>query len=156
MSEEGNGASVAVLDERAQATRANERVRGWGQANLRDLLPDRPEAFAGECGIAEVSRERRGGQGQPPIVVVREFADPGPVEKTREIVRRHTLPVITGSPGFPTVYVFRDEQEPSRAATGALFDTRADAPRSRKGFLQVLREKAGDMTPIPPQVGRGG
>ncbi len=103
VSEEGDGASVAVLDERAQATRANERVRGWGRANLRNLLPDRPEAFAGECGIAEVSRERRGGQGQgqPPIVVVREFADPGPVEKTREIVRRHTLPVITGSPGFP-------------------------------------------------------
>ncbi len=67
VSEEGDGASVAVLDERAQATRANERVRGWGRANLRDLLPDRPEAFAGECGIAEVSRERRGGQGQGQI-----------------------------------------------------------------------------------------
>ena len=155
LTEDGDGVSVTVFDGREQAARANEQVRGWGQANLRDLLPDRPEAFAGECGIAEVSRERRGGQGQPPIVVVREFADPGPVEKTREVVRRHALPVITGSPGFRAVYVFGDEQERSRAATVALFDTRADALRSRKGFLQVLRETAGDMAPIPPQVGAG-
>ncbi len=120
-----------------------------GRANLRDLLPDRPEAFAGECGIAEVSRERRGGQGQgqgqPPIVVVRELDNLGPVEKTREIVRRHTLPVITGSPGFPAVYVFRDEQEPSRAATVALLDTRADALRSHERSLRALREEAGDV-----------
>ncbi len=145
VSEEGDGASVAVLDERAQATRANERVRGWGRANLRDLLPDRPEVIAGECGIAEVSRERRGGQGQgqPPIVVVREFAAPGPVEKTREIVRRHTLPVITGSPGFPAVHDFRDEQE--RAATVALFGTRAEALRSHKRSMQALRGTAGRL-----------
>lgn len=155
VSEEGDGASVAVLDERAQATRANDRVRGWGQANLRDLLPDLPEAFAGECGIAEVSRERRGGQGQPPIVVVREFADPGPVEKTREIVRRHTLPVITGSPGFRAVYMFRDEREPSRAVSVALFDTRADALRSHEGFLQVLREEASAVAPTPPRAATG-
>ena len=110
-----------------------------GQANLRDLLPDRPEAFAGECGVAEVSRERRAGQGQPPIVVVRELDNLGPVEETREIVRRHALPVITGSPGFRAVYVFGDEQE--RAATVALFDTRAEALRSHKRFSQALRER---------------
>ena len=106
VSEDGDGLSVTVFDERAQAARANEQVRGWGRANLRDLLPDRPEVFAGECGIAEVSRERPAGQGQPPIVVVREFGDLGPAEETREIVRRHALPVITGSLGFRAVYMF--------------------------------------------------
>src|SRR4051812_26651234 len=79
VSEDGEGVSVTVFDDRAQAAMANEQVRGWGQANLRDLLPDRPEVFEGECGIVEVSRERRAGRGQSPIVVVREFADLGPV-----------------------------------------------------------------------------
>ena len=90
---------------------------------------------------------------QPPIVVVREFADLGPVEKTREIVRRHALPVITGSPGFRAVYVFGDEQE--RAATVALFDTRAEALRSHKRSMQALRGTAGDMAPTPPRVAAG-
>ena len=157
LTEDGDGVSVTVFDEREQAARANEQVRGWGQANLRDLLPDRPEVFAGECGIAEVSRERRAdqGQGQPPIVVVREFADLGPVEETREVVRRHALPVITGSPGFRAVYTFRDEQEPSRGATVALFDTREDARRSHERSLQVLREEAGDVAPTPPWAATG-
>ena len=130
-------------------------MRGWGQANLRDLLPDRPEVFAGECGIAEVSRERRAGQGQPPIVVVREFADLGPVEETRDVVRRHALPVITGSPGFRAVYMFRDEQKQSRGATVALFDTREDARRSHERSLQVLREEAGGVAPTPPWAATG-
>ena len=155
VSEDGDGLSVTVFDERGQAARANEQVRGWGQANLRDLLPDRPEVFAGECGVAEAARGRGAGQGQPPIVVVREFADLGPVEETRDVVRRHALPVITGSPGFRAVYMFRDEQKQSRGATVALFDTRADALRSHEGFLQVLREKAADVAPTAPRAATG-
>ena len=155
VSEDGEGVSVTVFDERGQAAKANEQVRGWGQANLRDLLPDPPEVFAGECGIVEVSRERRAGQGQPPIVVVREFADLGPVEETRDVVRRHALPVITGSPGFRAVYMFRDEQKQSRGATVALFDTREDARRSHERSLQVLREAAGGVAPTPPWAATG-
>jgi len=157
LSEEGEGVSVTVFDDREQAARANGQVRGWGQANLRDLPPDRPKVFAGECGIAEVfSREQRADQGQPPIVVVREFADLGPVEETRDVVRRHTLPLITGSPGFRAVYMFRDEQKQSRGATVALFNTREDARRSHERSLQVLREEAADgMAWPPPRVGIG-
>jgi heme-degrading monooxygenase HmoA len=155
VSEDGDGLSVTVFDDSAQATRANERVRGWGRANLRDLLPDLPEVIAGECGIAEVSPGWRAGRGQPPYVVVRAFADLGPVEETREIVRRHALPLITGSPGFRAVYMFRDEQERSRGATVALFDTRADAMRSHERSLQVLREEAGVMAPAAPRAATG-
>ena len=151
VSEDGDGLSVTVFDERAQAARANEQVRGWGRANLRDLLPDRPEVIAGGCGIAEVSPDRHAGRGQrqPPYVAVREFADLGPAEETREVVRRHAVPAITGSPGFRAVYIFRNEQEPSRGASVALFDTRADALRSHERSLRVLRGKAGDMAPTP-------
>ena len=155
VSGDGDGLSVTVFDGRAQAAWANERVRGWGRANLRDLLPDRPEVIAGECGIAEVSGERRADQGQPPVVVVREFGNLGPVEETREIVRRHTLPIVTGSPGFRAVYMFRDERDQSRGATVALFDTRAEALRSHKRSMQALRGTAGDMAPPPPRVAAG-
>ena len=149
VSEDGDGVSVTVFDEREQATRANEQVRGWGRANLRDLLPDRPEVFAGECGIAEVSPDRHAGRGrrQPPYVAVREFTELGPAEETRRIVRRHALAAITGSPGFQAVYVFRDAREPSRAASVALFDTRADTLRSHERLLRVLREEAGGAAP---------
>ena len=157
VSEDGDGVSVTVFDERGQAARANEQVRGWGRANLRDLLPDRPEVFAGECGIAEVSPDRHAGRGrrQPPYVAVREFTELGPAEETRGIVRRHALAAITGSPGFQAVYVFRDAREPSRAASVALFDTRADTLRSHERSLRALREKAGEMAPTPPRVAAG-
>ncbi len=155
LNEEGEGVSATVFDEREQATRANERVFGWVEANLRDLLPDRPEVFAGECGIAEVSGERRADQRQPPYIVVREFADLGPVEETREVVRRHALPVVTGSPGFRAVYMFRHERERSRGALVALFDTREDARRSHERSLQVLREEAGDVALTPPWAATG-
>ena len=157
VSEDGDGLSVTVFDGRAQAARANERVRGWGRANLRDLLPDRPEVIAGECGIAEVSPGRHPGRGQrqPPYVAVRAFDGLGPAEETGGIVRRRALPAITDSPGFRAVYMFRDEREPSRAASVALFDTRADALRSHEGFLQVLREKAADVAPTAPRAATG-
>ena len=82
------------------------RAGGQGQragARMGAGQPARPAAgpvggvHGAECGIVEVSRERRAGQ---PIVVVREFADLGPVEETRDVVRRHALPVITGSPAL--------------------------------------------------------
>src|SRR3712207_337397 len=95
LNEEGEGVSVTAFDEREQAIRANERVFGWVEANLRDLLPEPPEVVAGESGIAEVSPERGAGRRKPPFVVVREFDGLGPVEKTREVVRQHILPLIT-------------------------------------------------------------
>ena len=155
LNEEGEGVSVTAFDEREQAIRANERVFGWVEANLRDLLPNPPEVVAGECGIVEVARERGAGQRQPPFVVVREFQNLGPVEKTREVVRQHILPVITGSPGFRAVFMFREEREPLRGATVALFDTRAEALRSHERSMRALREEAGDVAWTPPRVGMG-
>ncbi len=157
VSEDGDGLSVTVFDERSQAARANEQVRGWGRANLRDLLPDRPEVIAGECGIAEVSPDRHPGRGrrQPPYVAVREFGDLGPAEETGGIVRRRALPAITASPGFRAVYMFRDEREPSRGASVALFGTRADALRSHARSMQPLREEAGGEAPTPARAATG-
>ena len=129
------------------------------QSDLRDLLPDAPEVIAGECGLAEAAPGRSAGhdQRQPPYVVVREFADLGPVEGTREAARRLALPLVTGSPGFRSVCLFRDEREPSRAAMVALFDTRADALRAHERSMRALREAAaaGGVAWPPPRVGVG-
>ena len=51
--------------------------------------------------------------------------------------------------------MFRDERGPSRGATVALFDTRADAMRSHERSLQVLREKATAVAPTPPRAATG-
>ena len=155
LNEEGEGVSVTAFDDREQAIRANERVFGWVEANLRDLLPEPPEVVAGECGVAEVAPGWRAGQGQPPIVVVREFDKLGPAAETREIVRRHALPVIAGAPGFRAAYIFRNEREPSRGASVTLFDTREDARRAHERSAQAFREQAGGMAPSPPRVASG-
>ncbi len=157
VSEDGDGVSVTVFDDRGQASRANEQVRGWGQANLRDLLPDAPEVVAGECGLAEAAPGRGAGrdQRQPPYVVVREFQNLGPPEGTREAARRLALPPVTGSPGFRAVYIFRNEREPSRGASVTLFDTREDARRAHERSAQAFREQAGGMVPSPPRAASG-
>ena len=160
LNEDGEGVSVTAFDEREQAIRANEQVFGWVEANLRDLLPDAPEVIAGECGLAEVAPGRGAShdQRQPPYVVVREFQNLGPPEGTREATRRLALPLVTGSPGFRSVCMFRDEREPSRAAMVALFDTRADALQAHERSMQALREAAaaeGGVAWPPPRVGVG-
>ena len=48
---------------------------------------------------------------------------------------------MTGSPDFRAVYMLRDEREPSRAASVALFGTRADMLRSHERFSQALHER---------------
>jgi len=157
LSEEGEGVSVTVFDDREQAARANAQVLGWVRDNLLDLLPDPPSVIAGECGIAEAARDRGADKRQPPFVVVREFENLGPVEEAREAARRHALPLIAGSPGFRSVCMFRDEREPSRGAMVALFDTRADALRAHERSMQALREAAAadGMAWPPPRVGVG-
>ncbi len=150
LNEEGEGVSVTVFDDRAQALRANEQVRGWVQSSMRDLLPDAPEVFAGESGIAEVTPGWHAGQ--PPFVVIRKFDNLPPVEETRGVIRQHTLPIITGSPGFRAAYFLRNEQEPSRGAVVTLIDTRENAMRSHEQSVRVFREKTGAA---PPRVVAG-
>ena len=46
--EDGHPVSVSIVDSRAAAVVANERVREWVAANMADLLPDPPEVTMGE------------------------------------------------------------------------------------------------------------
>jgi heme-degrading monooxygenase HmoA len=156
LTEDGDGVSMTVFDEREQAIEANGQALAWVRDNLGDVVPEPPEVVAGECGLAEVAPGRGADQRQPPYVVVREFQNLGPAEATREVARRLALPLVTGSPGFRSVCMFRDEREPSRATMVALFDTRAEALRSHERSMQALRENAADEVAwAPPRVGVG-
>ncbi len=53
--------SVSVFDDREAAVRANEQVREWVGANLRDMLPDPPEVLSGEALLHDVSKLQGGG-----------------------------------------------------------------------------------------------
>ena len=149
-SEDGDAVSATLFDDRAQAMRANERVRAWVQAEMPDLLPEAPEVFAGEPGIVEAKPDWHAGR--PPYVLVRKFDGLPPVEETYGVIRQHTLPLITGSPGFRAAFFLRHEQEPSRGAVVTLFDTREDAVRSHEQSVRVFREKTGAA---PPRVMAG-
>jgi hypothetical protein len=142
-SEDGHAVSLTVFDGRRSAMRADDLVREWVVSSLRDLLPNPPEVLAGEALLHEVPWLRSGG---PDLyVTILSYDGMGPKEAVLPLVREHVFPVVTGAPGFRAVYVFGDEQEPSRAATVALLDTRADALRSHERSLRALREEAGDV-----------
>ncbi len=49
----------------------------------------------------------------------------------------------------------RDEREPSRAASVALLDTRAEALRSHERSMQALCEKVGGVAPAPARAAAG-
>ena len=46
--EDGRPVSVSIVENRAAAVVANERVREWVAANAADILPDPPEVTIGE------------------------------------------------------------------------------------------------------------
>ena len=46
--EDGRPVSVSIVDSRAAAVAANERVREWVAAHMADLIPDPPEVAMGE------------------------------------------------------------------------------------------------------------
>ena len=65
------------------------------------------------------------------------------------------MPVALHSPGFRGFYAFRDEADPNRAVSVALFDSRDDALRSHERVVGVMRERPGEMAYRPPRVVMG-
>ena len=71
------------------------------------------------------------------------------------MVSQHTLPVITGAPGFRTFYAFRDQTNPSRAVSVTLFATREEALRAHERVVGIMRERLGELAPRPPKTVMG-
>ena len=150
-SEDGHVVSVSVFDGREAAARANEQVRGWVVSNLGELLPNLPEALAGEALLHEVSQPRSGGPAM--FAAVRIYDGVGPKDEVLPMVREHIFPVITGAPGFRGYYAFLDERDASRGVSASLFDTREHAMAAQEQVVAAMRDKR--IAPNPPSVMAG-
>ncbi len=60
--EDGRPVSVSIVESRAAAMAANERVREWVSANMADLMPDPPEVAMGEMLIDAATFEEEAGE----------------------------------------------------------------------------------------------
>ena len=150
-SDDGHIVSVSVFDDREAATRANEQVRGWVVSNLGELLPNLPEALAGEALLHDVSQLQSGGAEM--FAAVRVYDGVLPKEEAVRITREHALPLVTGAPGFRGFYAMLDERDASRAVSVSLYDTREHAMAAQERIVATMRDKR--FAPNPPGVMAG-
>lgn len=148
--DDGHVVSVSIFDDGPSASRANEQVRGWVQANLKDLLPDPPEVMAGEALLHKEAKVQGGGD---LFVTIRAYEGVGPKDEALPMVREHVFPVITGAPGFRGYYTFLDERDSSRGVSASLFDTRDHAMDASRQVVEVMRGKR--IAPNLPSVWSG-
>ena len=156
VTEQGDAAySISIFDDRQSALGAHQRVRQWIETNMRDLMPEEPEVVAGETVFHEVShpQDQQKDRQQSLSVVIRVYQGiTGQTETMHSTVSEHTLPAIIRAPGFRGFYAFRDEDDPNRAISVTLFDTREDAMHSHEEVVGIMRERLGEMAYRPPQV----
>ena len=150
--------SISIFDDRDTALDAHQRVRTWIDANMRDLMPEKPEVTAGETVFHEVAQpqEQHTGSKSPLFVVIRIYTGlPGQTETMHSLVSEHTLPAIMNAPGFRGFYTFRDEQDPNRAISVTLYETREEAMRVHENVVEIMREQLGELAYRVPRVVSG-
>jgi quinol monooxygenase YgiN len=156
LTEQGDAAySISIFDDRATAMDAHQRVRQYIDANMPDLMPDEPEVTAGETVFHEVAQpQEQHRQTQKSLfVVIRIYTGlPGQTETMHSLVSQHTLPAIMNAPGFRGFYAFRDEEDPNRAISITLFETRAEAMRTHERVVEIMREQLGELAYRVPKV----
>ncbi|MBD0273852.1 MAG: hypothetical protein ICV73_18230 [Acetobacteraceae bacterium] len=110
-------------------------------------------AFAAEQGNAAHTRSA---SPQPLLAVVRGCEGiTGQAETMHSAVGERALPLVTGAPGCRGFYAFRDEADPARAVSVALFTARVGVMRSHEAAVEVTREKpSGTVVLATAQYGR--
>jgi hypothetical protein len=150
-SEDGHIVSVSVFDDQSSAEAANDRVRQWVAANLKDALPDPPEVVAGEVR-REVSPQGQGG-GEGSYVVVRQYEGVQSAERLAALADEHVVPVIRQTPGLRGHHAFFAGGQ--RVVAVSMFDTRDNAIRASDRVVGIMRERAKEVAPDPPRVTSG-
>ncbi len=156
--ESGEGVSLTLFEHEDQATEANERARSWVQSELRDLLPDPPEVFAGNVVVnaeAEGQQSLFGGAGGELYVVIRKFEAMTDPDGAVRFARETSMPLARSSPGFLAFYSAWGDPGRTRAAVVTLFDSRENAERANERTLALIREKGGSAVPPPTRVVAG-
>jgi hypothetical protein len=152
-SEDGHIVSVSVFDDRRAADAANDRVREWVAANLRDALPEPPEVLAGEVRRDISGQAGSGTEGL--YVVIRQYDGVRSLEMLVTLADEHVIPLIRQAPGLRGHYTFAIEGDQSRTVAVSLFDSREHAMRVHEQVVGIMRERAKDVAPKPPGVTSG-
>jgi len=121
-------------------------------------MPEEPEVVAGETIFESIAhpQEQRKDRQRGLFVVIRTYRGlPGQTETMHSMVSQHTLPAIMNAPGFRGFYAFRDENDPDRAVSVTLFDSREEALRTHEGVVRIMREQLGELAYRPPRVTMG-
>jgi len=150
---DGHLVSVSAFDDQRFAEAANERVRGWVSADLRDALPDPPEVLAGEVR-REVQGQGQGGA-EGAYVVIREYEGVRSIERLTALADEHVLPVIRQAPGLWGPYAFTSGPDRGRVVAVSVFEGRANAMRVGERVVGIMRERAKEVAPDPPRVTAG-
>lgn len=156
--ESGDGISVTLFERGEQAVRANEQARAWVRSELRDLLPDPPEIFAGDVVVSAEAEGEGGpftGRGGELYVVIRQFAGMSDSDGALRFAREDSVPLTRASPGFLAFYAAWGDAGRTSAAVITLFDQRENAWLANEQVLAAIREKGGQVVPPPVRVMAG-
>jgi hypothetical protein len=139
-SERGDIISCSVYGDAAAAARSHEQVRGWVQANLKDILPDAPpEGFSGPVGPHAIVSPQSGGPDQSLYCFVRKSENLPPAESMRPIIEA-MLAAVQKAPGFRGGYFLRSADDPTRGASVLFCDTREHAAAVHEATLAIMRK----------------
>lgn len=152
-SEDDAAVSVSLFESRDAALEANARARQFVQSSLKDLLPNAPEVFVGECLMNEMPD---GSEGQPVHIVVRQYDGVrAKGQQLQDWARRNALPIITKAPGFRGFHLATAEGDDSKLASVSMFDSRDNAQRCHEQVVKTVREVGRDLFPNAPRVTAG-
>jgi quinol monooxygenase YgiN len=135
-----------------------ERAEEWIGSSLHDLLPGQAEILGGEAAFHEVNRpqDQQKDRQSSLFAMVRTYHGlPGQTETVHSVVSEHTLPAITKALGFRGFYAFRDEDDPNRAVSLTLFDSREDALQSHAEVMGIMRGNLGELAYEAPEMEGG-
>ena len=152
-SEDGHLVSVSAFDDRSNADAANDKVREWVAATMRDALPDPPEVLAGEVR-RQLSGQAQGGA-EGAYVVIRQYDGVRSIERLTALADEHVLPVIRQAPGLWGHYTFTSGQDQGRVVAVSVFEGRENAVRVSERVVGIMREKARELAREPPRVTAG-
>jgi hypothetical protein len=158
ISEAGAAYLIGIFDDRDTARATYQRAEQWIGANMAGLMAGEPEVIGGDVVFHQVSQPREQQKDRQPALfaMVRSYHGlPGQTETMHSLVSEHTLPALTKSRGFQGFYAFRDEEDPNRAISLTLFDSREDALQSHAEVVGIMRGNLGELAYEMPDMDCG-
>jgi hypothetical protein len=156
--DDDSGMGITVCEDKAALDAVLTHTIPWTSNNLRDLLPTPPEVRTGQVrhhALASGWDRDASAEGQPLHCTVREYEGmEGDPERIVAIIREHTVPIITRSPGFRAHFTFFDEHDPHPGVGVVLFASREEADRSHEQVVAAMRANSIAAKPLRVMAGQ--